>query len=295
MAQAETKGEKLSRIVEMVNDSRDGLSSIRNVTSGIIRIINDPRSSAKDLKELIEIDPPLTAKVLRLANSAYYAPRRRIGEIDQAIIIIGFDAVKELALSQKVCEIFNKDIRVSGYSRAELWKHSIAVALLGKMIYRKELGERGENAYAAGVLHDIGIIVEDQFFQDDFKSILRRTLIQERNLPLVERKAQSYDHADIGRVIARDWKFPREMSTAIGFHHMPNRARGRFTQMASVLYIAECVAAQCEIGYADERFTDEKLFQACVRRLNLNAYALDLIAAEMKRELTRMQSQGLLI
>ena len=295
MTQAETKGEKLSRIVEMVNDSRDGLSSIRNITSGIIRIINDPRSSAKDLKELIEIDPPLTAKVLRLANSAYYAPRRRIGEVGQAIIIIGFDAVKELALSQKVCEIFDKDDRISGYSRVELWKHSIAVALLCKMIYRKELGERGENAYAAGVLHDIGIIVEDQFFQKDFTAILRRTLIQEKNLPAVEKKIQSYNHADIGRVIARDWKFPRELSTAIGFHHMPNRARGRFVQLASVLYIAECVAAQCEIGYADERFADEKLFQTCIKRLGLSAYALELIAEEMKRELARMESQGLLV
>ena len=294
MTQKETKRAKLDQLVESINDSRDSLSSIKNVTSGIVRIISDPGSSAKDLKELIEIDPPLTAKVLKLANSAYYSPGKRIGEIGQAIITIGFDAVKELALSQKVCEIFDKDESLAGYSRMLLWKHSISVALLGKMIYRREFGERGENIYAAGVLHDIGLIVEDQFLQDRFKEILMRSTMQEKNLPQLERRVLGYNHTDIGRVIAADWNFPRELSAAIGYHHTPDRAKQKFARIAATLYIAECLSASCEIGYADTRFIDESLFQDCVQEWDLSAHGLDLIVAEMKQEMARMESQGLL-
>ena len=294
MTQKETKRAKLDQLVESINDSRDSLSSIKNVTSGIVRIISDPGSSAKDLKELIEIDPPLTAKVLKLANSAYYSPGKRIGEIGQAIITIGFDAVKELALSQKVCEIFDKDESLAGYSRMLLWKHSISVALLGKMIYRREFGERGENIYAAGVLHDIGLIVEDQFLQDSFKEILMRSTMQEKNLPQLERRVLGYNHTDIGRVIATDWNFPRELSAAIGYHHTPDRAKQKFARIAATLYIAECLSARGEIGYADTRFVDESLFQDCVQQWDLSARGLDLIVAEMRREMARMENQGLL-
>ena len=294
MAQKETKRAKLDRLVELINDSRDSLSSIKNITSGIVRIISDPGSSAKDLKELIEIDPPLTAKVLKLANSAYYSPGKRIGEVGQAIITIGFDAVKELALSQKVCEIFDKDESLAGYSRMSLWKHSISVALLGKMIYRREFGERGENIYAAGVLHDIGLIVEDQFLQDSFKEILMRSTMQEKNLPQLERRVLGYNHTDIGRVIATDWNFPRELSAAIGYHHTPDRAKQKFARIAATLYIAECLSARGEIGYADTRFVDESLFQDCVQQWDLSARGLDLIVAEMRREMARMENQGLL-
>ena len=173
------KHEDLNRIVRLVDEGEGGISSIKNITAGIIGIVNDPESSARDLKKLIELDPPLTAKILRVANSAYYAPKKKISDIGHAIVNIGFNTVKELALSQKVCEIFNQKERIGGYSRVFLWNHSISTALLGKMIYRKEFGKKGDNIYVAGLLHDIGIIVEDQFLHDDFKLILKKAMFEE--------------------------------------------------------------------------------------------------------------------
>ena len=159
----ENKHERLNQIVRLVNES--DISSIKNVVSGIIKIINNPNSTVSDLKHLIEIDAPLSSKVLKIANSAFYYRGRRVSDIKQAIIWIGYDSIKELALSQKVCNIFKKNPSVNGYSRAALWKHCIAVALFSKLVFRREFGERGDNIYAAGLLHDIGIIAEDQFFQ----------------------------------------------------------------------------------------------------------------------------------
>jgi HD-like signal output (HDOD) protein len=182
---------EILRIIELVNAS--DISSIKSVVSGIVNIINDPDSTVKDLKEVISIDPPLTAKVLARANSAYFSSGQKITEIDKAVIWIGFDALKELALSQKVCEIFDKDESIEGYSRVMLWKNSIAVALLGKMIFRREFRESGENIYVVGLLHNIGIIIEDQFVQNEFKNILRKGKQEEKNLLKVESEVLGYN------------------------------------------------------------------------------------------------------
>ena len=100
----EEKRNKINQLLQLVDNS--DISSIKKIITGLVRIINDPRSTARDLTELIQIDPPLTAKVLRLANSAYYSAQDKISEITRAVIWVGYDAIKELAINQKVCEIF---------------------------------------------------------------------------------------------------------------------------------------------------------------------------------------------
>ena len=99
MDQEEEKYSKIEKIVKMVNNSE--IASVQNVVSGITRIINDPKSSAKDLKEIIQIDPPLTGKLLKLANSVYYSPRTKISEIQQAIIWVGYGRTQGVGIKAK--------------------------------------------------------------------------------------------------------------------------------------------------------------------------------------------------
>ena len=284
------KYERISKIIELVD--RSELSSIQSVVSGVIDVINDPQSSAKDLKDIIEIDPPLTARVLKVANSAYYYSLRKISEIQHAIIWIGFDVVKEIALSQKVCEVFDQDETISGYSGSSLWKHSIAVALLGKMICRREFGERGENAYAAGLLHDIGIIVENQFLENDFIDILNKAEQEKKNLSTSEYEVLGYTHTDIGKVLTDHWGFPEELVVAIGNHH-PDKAPEEFAKFASTVYIADYLCQERGIGYSDAPFCDPGIFRRCLKRLDVKEYALDLIVKDMEQEISMMEDQGL--
>ena len=135
------KNIKLNKLITMVNIS--DISSIKEVITQLISVINDPKTGAKDLKDIIEKDPSLSARLLRVANSAYYGFRRRISNVQEAIVGIGFIAVKELALNQKVCELFQKDFYFQEYSRAALWEHSVAVALCNKSTYMKEFRELG--------------------------------------------------------------------------------------------------------------------------------------------------------
>ena len=277
----------LSEIVQMATSSQ--LASIREILSGIIEIINNPHSSIKDLKDLIKLDPPLTAKILISANSAYYGSSRKISDIEQAVIWIGFEEVKEIALCQKVCEIFNSDATSYGYSQASLWKHSVAVALLSKSIYRREFGERGENAYAAGLLHDIGIIVEEQFFKQIFKKILKKTKDDEINLAQSEVDVLGYSHAEIGMALADYWNFPEELVKAIGFHNHPNLKEDS-SMLSSTIFISEYLCQ--DIGYGDVPVRKKYFFYKYLHELNIKPHAMKLIFNDVKKELSKMQNKG---
>jgi putative nucleotidyltransferase with HDIG domain len=287
----EGKNAALETIAELVSDSE--ISSIKNVTSGIIRIINDPNSNARDLKEIIEIDPPLTAKVLRTANSAYYYSRRHISDIEEAVIWLGFDNLKEIALSQKVCEIFQKQDTFEGYSRIELWRHCIAVAVLAKMIYRMEFGEKGENIYAAGLIHDIGIITEDQFFEAEFKQILAKAGETRCCLAQAEFEMWGYTHADIGKAITESWQFPEDLVNSIAYHHSLENVPEEHKKMTTTLALADYTCHECGFSYRKNQAPIKGLLRTCLDTLKIKKYALDLIVNHMKDEMKRMEDQGL--
>ncbi len=287
----EVKNTRLIELIENINQSN--ISTIKSVVTRIIQIINDPDSTAKDLEEIIEVDPPLTARVLKVANSAYYSPQNKIREIDQAVIWLGFNTVKEIVLSQKVCEIFEKEVCIGAYSRPALWRHSFAVALLAKMIYRREFGERGENAYVAGMLHDIGIIAMDQFMQDEFKQALIVTEQQQRNLDVVETEILGFNHSSVGQALIESWNLPNEYARAVGNHHNPARNDQDHVRLCNTIYIADYYCQVNQVGFGDAPYVDHVEFEIALERLSLSEQALDLIAKNMQAELKKMEEMGI--
>ncbi len=282
----------LNKLVDQVN--RSNISTIAGVVVRIISVINDPEATAKDLVDIILTDPPLAANILRLVNSAHFAPRRRIADIQQAVIFIGFDALKELALNQKVCEIFQKPVNIEGYTRQALWRHSVAVAQFAKMVYRREFAERGENVYAVGLLHDLGIIVEDQFRNTALVEALQ--LANKESLPLwqAEQRVLGYDHGHIGAAISKAWHLPDEIKHGIGFHHTPDEAPPSFRRLAATLFLANYCCQQAEIGYCDAPHENEAVYDQCIDLLAIESDAVDLIMTDVHSLISEMIEQGLL-
>ena len=284
--------EELNKLTGQVN--RSNISSIASVVTRIIAVINDPESTAKQLVDIILTDPPLAANVLKFVNSAHFAPRRRIADIQQAVIFIGFNALKELALNQKVCEIFQKAVNIEGYSRQALWRHSVAVAQFAKMIYRREFAERGENVYAVGLLHDLGIIIEDQFRNPSLVESLQ--LVNKENLPLwkAEQRTLGYDHSQIGAHVSLDWDLPEEIVHGIAYHHRPDKAPASSQRLAACLFIANHCCQAAEIGYCDSPLENEDLYAECIDRLSVDSDAIDLIMTDVQTLIKAMIEEGLL-
>ncbi len=281
----------INELIKQVNQSY--ISTIRQSLMEIFRVINDPGTSASDLTEIIEHDPPLCAKVIRLANSAYYGSRRYIDEIKQAIVWLGFNTVKELALSQKICELFHgADQAIGSYSRAKLWKHSAAVALCGKMIYRRELRDPGHVVYTAGLLHDIGIIVEDQFLHESFVNNVLEAEDSKMDLYLVEDRNQGLTHQQIGFAVAENWGFPANLTSGIGFHHTPECSIYENKQMIQVLYLANYICQRMDIGYSDALYSETDRYEKCLETLRLDQISIDLISEDLVNEIIKMEEHG---
>ncbi len=231
---------------------------------------------------------------MRVANSPYYGARQQISGIEKAVIRIGFNAIKEIALCQKICGIFIGNETYRGFSELSLWKHSVSVALLGKMIFRMEFRERGENIYTAGLLHEIGIIAEDQLVNEDFKKVLEIAGTDKQNLSEVEEKIFGYHHGELGKELLDLWNLPPGIGMAVGFHHFPHAAPQEYSKIAMTLYIADCLCHDKEMGYCDSPFRDEKVYKQCLVSLGLKPSALDMIVEHLEKEIFRMQGQGLL-
>ena len=291
--ETEVTHKRLAELIEQVNDSE--ISSIKQIIIHLISVINDPNSSAKDLKDIIEKDPPLSARLLKIANSVYYGFRRKISKIQDAIVGIGFDAVKELALSQKVCELFNKSDMIDGYSRLGLWENSIAVALCGKFVYMREFRDPGEKIYTAGLLHNIGIIIEDQFMQDQFRKTLADSQINKCNMTLSEKKTFGFDHADIGRALTDNWEFPRELVSTIGHHHTPELSDARYGRIVRTLFISDYICQKNDIGYREAPLGNTRRYYKCLTSLNIQEEAMDLIIEDVLIEIDKMKKSGWLL
>lgn len=283
--------EDLRALIEMADESE--LSSIRQTVLQIVQIVDDPHSCANDLTRIIATDPPLSARLLRLANSAHFGLVRRISSIHDAIICIGFDAVKEVALTQKVCEIFAQDDEGFGYSRFALWQHSVAVAICARQLARQmERGPRPETAYAAGLLHDIGIVVIDQFLQFDFLVILRDAAEENCDLMEVEEMVLGFSHTDVGMALTRSWQFPKEFCSAIGFHHAPLEAPERYRLLGAALGVSDLLVQGMELGFSDLRHRNPRLLGSCLQALGLTEAELAPVIADVQTELKRIQRLG---
>ncbi len=286
-----TEGQvSVTSLLEQVNNS--DISSTRRVIAEIVRVINDPHSTAKDLKEIIDVDPPLAGKVLKRANSAFYANRRKFSDILQAIVWVGFDAVKQLALSQKVCELFEQEERIKGYSRLELWKHSVAVALFAKYLYRREFSQKGDNIYAAGLMHDIGIIIEDQFLHDRFVEVLYALEDAHEDMVMVEQRIIGFHHAYLAEKVTANWSLPEELNAAIACHHNPAAAPKAHQRISKALYIADQMCQKLEIGFAREGFYDADLMENYLEELEIKPAAIGYISDEVNDKIALMEEEG---
>ncbi len=163
--------EILKNVIDNLKEKE--LSTLSDVISKIMKVINDPKSSTLDLANIFQSDQVLSTKLLRVANSAYYNPLgKKIDELRTAIIRVGYNGAQEIAMSSVVSDLFQTGENIEDYSRIALWKHSVAVALSNKLIYSSEFKSSDGVPYLCGLLHDIGIVIEDQFLHDGFKRLL---------------------------------------------------------------------------------------------------------------------------
>lgn len=191
----------------------NGISDIMtlpDVVAKITAMVRDPHTSAADITMVISNDIALSAKVLRLVNSPFYGFNRRITSINYAIVILGFNAIRNLALSAFMYDMYRS--RVEGFNTRDFWRFSISCAAGAQTIAARLGFTRCDDAFMGGLLHDIGIVVMTQHLQADFNKVLQHNQKVDVTLLEAEQAVLDYDHREVGGLLMDRWNLPSEMA-----------------------------------------------------------------------------------
>jgi putative nucleotidyltransferase with HDIG domain len=214
-------------------------------------LVNDPNSSVKDIARIITDDQVLTARLLKLVNSSFYGFPQRISTVNSAIVLLGFDAIRSLLLTTSVFDLFAGRNKKSRQDQEKFWDHSLGCAVGAKVIGNFLRHDKIEELFVAGLLHDIGKIVEMLYLPDDFAKVAA-TINQQNILMLTaEEKVLGYDHAEIGRLLADKWNLPNKLEQIIAHHHQPASA-GSFIMEASIVHLADILCRALNMGYGGD-------------------------------------------
>ncbi|MCZ6635762.1 MAG: HDOD domain-containing protein [bacterium] len=239
-------------------DIRLGIRNIRNlptlpvIVSRILEVADDSGSSANELAGLVARDMSVSAKVLNLANSAFYGFSRRITTIPQAVVVLGFDTVRSLALSVSVFESLSRNEGDVSFDREAFWIHSIGCGTASRLI-AKELGYRDSGTFfVAGLLHDLGKIILDTYFSEQYSEVVKEMVEEERPALEAETDILNIDHAEVGAWLAVRWKFPEILVTPIAAHHNLLAAEEEFVKEAVIVHLANILTKRAGIGLCYE-------------------------------------------
>jgi len=229
---------------------RRRLSTISNLPSPpvvytqISRVINDPDTSVKDVAAIMSEDAAMSAKVLRLSNTAFYGARNEITNIRQAVLLLGLEAVKSLVLSSSVFEMFKNHSNDADF-QAGFWRHSLATALAGRVIVRNHPSLTGldpEVAFSAGLLHDIGKLIVCCFMPEEHKGIMSQMSGGKMSMYQAEENTIGFSHTLVGQMLAENWKLPHAIQCGIEHHHFPRFDREEPEFYSVIVHIANYVA-----------------------------------------------------
>ena len=231
-----------------VLEASEKLPAFPEVVWKVMPLIRD-MAPVQEIEAVIKYDPVITAKVLNFSQSAHFARRQTITSLRDAIVLMGQQQLIQVIMAACASRYFEGTEPAAGYDlrEGELWEHAVAVALMTEIVGRRLSYENILSAYTAALLHDIGKTVLNHYVKAYFDSILN--LVREKKMRFLdaERQVLGIDHQQLGTMIARRWKFPVEVTTAIEYHHYPLQAKEHRT-LVSIIHIADRMVSAMGIG-----------------------------------------------
>jgi len=245
----------------------------------VIALTKNPTTSARELVNVIAQDPALTAGMLRQANSAYYGYARRISSLQEAIVLLGFQATQGLAMASAVAPLLK--IQLVGYEIEQdgLWKHSMVTAMAAKTLCKRLNLPYGDIAFTAGLLHDIGKLVIAIYVQEVGAYLIEKVAVAKLSYVELEEKIIGYNHATVGGFLAKGWNLPEDLVAAISYHHAPSNAK-IYEELASVIHVANGLASLLGVGGGVDSFLNP-IQQETLDRLSLKESDLELIMSDL--------------
>lgn len=225
------------------------ISSLPEITSRIVEVVEDPRATAHDMHEIVKNDPALAAKILKVVNSAFYGLPSQIASLDRAIVMLGLSAVKNIALAASLVRLFTPGKLSEQFSARDLWRHCIGVGVCGRMLTKAASGIQNDEAFVAGLVHDMGLLIQYQVFPEKLREIVDRCMTATADFVALERRIIGADHQAIGGALAQKWKFPPTLRCVISHHHNPSSLKPEFQKLTTLIRVSDIICCEQQYGF----------------------------------------------
>jgi len=304
-------------LLEAVLQSVTALPPFPAVIQRVLQLVEDPQTSARDVVEVIQYDQSITANVLMVCNSAYFSLHRPVHSLAEALVRIGFNNLVEIILTRETSFLFFQTCQGYQLQSGELWRHSVACALLSQILADRLNQKKTPIQFTAALLHDVGKVVLAGFVRDHLEEIRRR--VQEENLSFLEaekatlgidhaelggRIAESWnfppdivagiekatlgiDHAELGGRIAESWNFPPDIAAGIRYHHTPFLAP-EFQDLVSLTYLCDVVALMTGIGGGADGLSYHG-YKEVMEQYGLAAQDLEEVIVELEGRMNKVE------
>lgn len=265
----------------------DKMPSLSTTVSKVLEICSRPDTVPNDLNRVISLDPVLAGQVLKLINSAYYSLMNKVTSLTRAIIMLGLNTVKNLALSTAIIRSVSQAKKSRALPIRAFWAHSIAVGVMAKLLAAGRglsLAER-EEYFVAGLLHDLGKIP----IGDEYTEVLARVETAQEPLVTVEQQVLGLDHEEVGAMIATKWKLNAVLTDAICHHHAPELAAAAHRDLVATVALADFYVCLFDIGDAGNRYPDPSRLESLLAQCLLAWDDLVDLAASVEAEIRKAE------
>ena len=237
---------------QMVTDAVKKITAIATlpeVTNKIIATVEDPKASASSLHKIVSHDPALVSRILKVVNSAFYGLPGQIGSIERAIVLLGLNAIKNIAVAASLGQMFRGVKLTEEFTAKDLWTHCMAVAVTTRELAKLMKLPIADEAFLAGMIHDLGLLVSLQVHPEQLRAACERAKTSETSFCEIEREVIGVDHQQLGAGLAEQWKFPRSCQLVAGHHHHPAALSDSHRMLVTLVYVADTLCCQAGRGF----------------------------------------------
>jgi HD-like signal output (HDOD) protein len=227
----------------------NSFATLPEVTGKIIATVEDPKSTAGTLHKIVSHDPALVTRIMKVVNSAFYGLPGQIGSIERAIVLLGLNAIKNIAVAASLGQLFRGAKLCEGFTAKDLWTHCIAVGVTARELARQMKVPVADEAFLAGMIHDVGLLISLQTAPEQLRQVCETAKTSDRSFVDIEREVMGMDHQQLGACLSEHWRFPKNCQLVAGHHHHPSALGDGNRMLVTLVYVADTICCQSRHGF----------------------------------------------
>ena len=272
----------MANLESIVKKARN-LPTLPQVTTKLLEVFNDSKSEAKDVGKIIETDQSLSARILKQVNSPFYGFSGRIASLKHAVVILGFNTVKNLAMGLSIIKMSRKGDN-SVLDTKKYWEHSLGVGVAARSIGKEIEYSCPEELLAAGLLHDIGKIILSDSFPEEYKKVVKEAKEKGEEIYQSEHNVFGASHTEVGEWFTIENRFPPVLRACVRNHHTPSDQNSdEFIKAVKIIHLADRLCRLQGIGWSDDSKSSDGIEDVC-EEIGLTDEAREKVIESLKSE-----------